>query len=144
MLGPSLRAISATTEGKKEYCGKELQSTNALWQHQESSNMCREYQGKGDARKPCASCKKRVTNQDWSWEQHYLTSPSCRPKQTQNVQPSESGRIDKRSDRKEESQTQTKIPSLAPPVPASSSSSSGADMSHLANFFISLCHMVKK
>ena len=38
-----------------EYCGKELQSMNALWQHQESSNMCREYQGKGDARKPCAS-----------------------------------------------------------------------------------------
>ena len=38
-----------------EYCWKELQSMNALWQHQESSSMCREYQGKGDARKPCAS-----------------------------------------------------------------------------------------
>ena len=123
-----------------EYCGKELQNSKALWQHQESSNLCREYQGKGDARKPCASCQKRVTNQEWSWEQHYLASPSCRPKQIQNAQPSESDGIGKKGDRQE-------TPPLAPPISelaASSSSLSGADMSHLANFFISLGHMVRK
>ena len=118
-----------------EYCGKELPNTQALWQHQESSNLCREYQGKGDARKPCPSCQKRVTNQEWSWEQHYLSSPSCRPKKTQNVQPEQIQNVQPKESQKIEKKEQSQAPSV-PPVSelVASSSSSGADLSHLANF----------
>ena len=63
-----------------ELCAKWLPSLTALAQHQRDSSYCMEKQNKGSAKSPCPGCGKPITNQDWALKQHFMTSPSCTPK----------------------------------------------------------------